>query len=151
MLVAGTVSHLEKLINTFEAIRRGTLSLTAELTGRLNLSDPLSILNTATEYVESLGIREFEFIAFHKQHFLDSRYDLNRQLRQTPYFGPTVLAGSGAPDLHRWLSERGGQYIDHRNIVGESDLEKHYRILNLIPSILLEEDTRETLTTLTGC
>jgi hypothetical protein len=57
------------------------------------------------------------------------------------------MAGSGAADLHRWVCERGAQY-EERELKHDSPEVKASRTINMIPSLLLEEDTRATLKTI---
>lgn len=148
MLLAGTVSHLKRIIYIFEEIRCVRQEIPQEIGRGLNLQDPLSILNVAIKLVESSGFNEFEIIAFHKGRCFDHRFDTNRSLGQTAYFGEAIFAGSGSVDLYRWLCDRGEQYMNIPSVCQDSLEQKILRTQNLVPSLLLEEDTRATLKTI---
>lgn len=148
MLLAGTGSHLRTLIENFEAVRSGKQILPDDLQRHFDRSDPLRMLDVVISFTERSGLDEFEVIAFHKDRHLDYRSDAGRSLRAAPYFGDTIIAGGGAADLYRWLSDRGDAYLRHPLTRSDSAQDKHNRTLNLVPSMLLEEDTRDSLRTL---
>ncbi|MGB6095048.1 MAG: hypothetical protein WBF95_01965 [Comamonas thiooxydans] len=148
LLVAGTVSHLKKLVDFFEALRSGALQPLPEFSRGHNTSDPLSVLRTAAMMTEKSGFPNFEFIAFHNGRCLESRHEQHIRLRFSPYFGGSALAGSGASSLYNWLCDRGEKYVNIPSMSRDSVEDKHFRALNLIPSLLLEEDTRVSLKTI---
>ncbi len=146
-LVAGTVKHIKQLIFNVKRVKDNSRQLPDEYRSRLCLNDVTSVMHVACIITEDEGYAEFEIVGIIDGITFARLCDENRALDYAPYFGITRMAGGGATDLHRWICERGAQYVERELAHDPLEL-KMDRSINLIPSLLLEEDTRVTLATI---
>ena len=146
-LVAGTVKHIERLVHNIKKVKNQSHLLAAEYKSLLCLSDVHNVIHVACLVTEGEGYGQFEIVGIVDGATFARLYDENRALNAAPYFGTTKLAGSGAADLHRWIWERGVQYSKRAFANEPLDL-KIARTIHTVPSLLLEEDTRSTLSTI---
>lgn len=145
-LVAGTVRHIKRLVLNVKRVKDNPHQLPDMYRSRLCLFDVRSIMHVACLITEEEGYADFEIMGVVNGVTFTRQFDENRALDFAPYFGSTRMAGSGATDLHRWVYERGTQYAA-RELIHEPLDVKTIRTINLIPSLLLEEDTRASLAT----
>jgi hypothetical protein len=146
-LVAGTVAHIERLVHNITLVKDQSNRLPGQYLHRLDNSDVHSVLHVACVFTEDEGFPDFEMLGVIDEATFARQVDANRALGEAPYFGSTRLAGSGGQDLYRWIYERGEQYAQ-RDLAHESIESKIQRTIHLVPSLLLEEDTRDTLSTI---
>jgi hypothetical protein len=146
-LVAGTVKHIEELVRNIKLVKDSAHHLPAKYRDCLCLDEVTSIMHVACLITEDNGYNQFEIAGFIDDVTFARLFDENRALDSAPYFGTTRMAGSGAADLYRWIYERGAQYAE-RELAHEPPLTKALRTIHLIPSLLLEEDTRASLATI---
>lgn len=148
-LVAGTVSHIKRLVLNIKRVRDTPLTLDEQYKSRFTENDALSALHISCLLTEGEGFREFEIVGVFDGRDFARLFDQNRALDSLPYFGETRVAGGGGADLFRWLYLRGEEYTK-RKIGSESMVARSYRAINLVPSLLLEEDTRSTVRTISN-
>lgn len=146
-LVAGTVKHIKHFVLNIKRVKDNAHQLPNEIRSRLCLNDATSVMNMACIITENEGYAEFEIVGVINGVTFARLFNENRALNSAPYFGITRMAGSGAVDLHRWICERGAQYAERELAHDQQEL-KVNRTIHLIPSLLLEEDTRNTLATI---
>ena len=146
-LVAGTVSHIKRLIFNIKRVRDFPLDLPESYRSLLAEDDAVSALHVSCLLTEGEGFKEFEILVVIDNRNFARQFDQNRVLDSLPYFGETRVAGGGGADLFRWLYQRGEEYAK-RKLGSESTSERSDRTINMVPSLLLEEDTRSTLRTI---
>lgn len=146
-LVAGTVTHIKQLVLNVKRVKDHSRQLPEKYISHLCLNEATSVIHVACVMTEDEGYAEFEIVGVINGVTFSRLCNENRALDCAPYFGITRMAGSGAADLHRWVCERGTQYVE-RELVHDTLEVKTDRSINMIPSLLLEEDTRSTLTTI---
>lgn len=139
-LVAGTVSHIEKLIENLQVARAKPERIPPKLQRTFNQHAPVSIVHTAVLMTEDQGYSEFELLGVVEGELYMRIYEANLIEEKLPYYGSLIVAGSGGQDLHRWIKDRALFYADHA-IAADTDLLKAQRAMNSVPMMLLEEDT----------
>ncbi len=132
---AGTVAHVISLI----------LAIKKLISDSDSDSDLQTIFDTAIYEQEQGGESDFEIIALINDNLLCRAFDSSPAL--IPYFGNVYSAGSGAKLLISWLMQRGEKFETYCN--GSYEL-KRIRAQHTVPSILLEQDTRDTLKTISN-
>ncbi|MYN40317.1 hypothetical protein GTP55_13120 [Duganella sp. FT109W] len=138
-LVAGTVSHIERLIDNIGVLRSNRVRLSAAQARTFNPKDPASIVHTACLLTEQQGWPEFEILGVIAGQTFVRNYDANRLRSTLPYYGNVYVAGSGGQDLYKWLEERAVFYAAGA-LAEESLADKGLRAMNSIPMVLLRED-----------
>ncbi|WP_312237927.1 hypothetical protein [Stenotrophomonas sp.] len=146
-LVAGTVSHIRQLAMNLQRVESDPASLDERYQRILAPEEPISIFHTGCVLTEEEGYADFELIGVLDGQMITRMHQASLRLDRSPYFGTLRTAGSGAIDLHAWLNSRGQQY-DSLDLAQDCVATKMERSLHLIPSMLLEEDTRTTFHTL---
>lgn len=146
-LVSGTVSHVKELSQNVRLIPTGLLALSTDQLRRLNLDSVASIVSVASEFTELHGKKDFEILGVCEGIRFNRQYD-ERIFDNFPYFGNVTFSGSGGEILRQWLADRGTQ-LARMDIGAEPLPHKRHRVKHWLPSMLLEEDSRNGYRTLT--
>lgn len=147
-MVAGTVSHISKLLSNMALVSSDPQNLNSRYSRILDSKFFSSVFNASCVLTEEEGLGDFEVIGVLDGEILSRLKNDIWRLDSVPYFGITHVAGSGALDLQNWLYCRGEQYENKFGLSSDCHETKAFRSLNLIPSMLLEEDTRISLRTI---
>lgn len=146
LLVAGNVSHIQQFAKNLTDIAQGKRDLPSQLS-ELRNGSPGEIADAAAKITESEGFSEFEVIGTTGNQAYARTFDVSQILIDLPYFGKVRAIGSGANDVVNWLRVRGDHWV--ASGLHEGDIERRrMHVLQLLPAILLEEDTLITLRTI---
>ena len=145
-LVCGTVAHITRVTQNVDGLVTGRIRPPEHLLRMFVPQSAASLVDVAARMTEEEGLDDFELLGAvdgegYRRHF-------NRSVpRDLPYWGRVMVMGSGGPDLVDWLTAKGRAFEDAG--LGADDLgRKRSRVVNTVPSMLLEEDTRSTMKTL---
>ena len=147
LLAAGDVSHIQKFAENVCDIAKGKCSLPAHIEQLLKNGTPGAIADAAVKYTEFQGYPNFELIGSAGNQQYSRTLDVTEIKILLPYFGALRAIGSGAQDVVRWLEARAARYVES-GLDGESFELKMIRAMHTLPAILLDEDTRTTLYTI---
>lgn len=145
-LVAGVVTHIERLARNVELIRKGQYFMGA-IPATFNSEDAYSIVHHACLATEDEGFRQFEILGVVNGETYMRVFDENKANGPLGYYGKVTVAGSGGLDLLNWLAERGAQYAS-LPMAKEDSYAKGLRTASALPLILLEEDQKPRSRTL---
>lgn len=105
----------------------------------------ITLIDSVINEQEESGYGDFEIIALvNDQIYCRSWSSLSDDM---PYFGRLFSAGSGASDLNNWLIQRS---LGFEKFCRDSSSVMKHRIMHNIHSMLLEEDIRSTLATISN-
>lgn len=130
---AGALDHVRALISEVK-----------QLVSTNNV-DMRTAFDTAIYNQEQTGNGDFEIIYLINGSLFCRAHDSSP--KEILYFGNLYSAGSGANDLGNWLIERGEGL---NSFCDDTYEQKKTRIQHSVPSILLEQDTRSTLRTISN-
>lgn len=147
LLAAGDVPHIEKFAENVRDIAKGKCSLPAHIEQLLQKGTPDAIADAAVKFTEFQGYPNFEVIGSAGNQQYSRTFDATEIKILLPYFGVLRAIGSGARDVVNWLEARATHYVES-GLDGESLKLKMIRAMHTLPAILLEEDTRTTLHTI---
>lgn len=144
-LTCGTVSHIDSLIEMIESLTTGSVHAPPYWVTRLNVDSVASLVEVAAALVEQAGNDKFELLGMVDGKRYARHFNGPTLVHQLPYWGEVVAMGSGASYLIEWLRTKGQNFLDSG--LDHEDLPlRAIRALNGIPSLLLEEDTRQMRT-----
>lgn len=145
-LVAGTVTHIERLAKNVELIRKGQY-YQAPPPRTFSPDDAYSIVHHACLETEAEGFEEFEILGVVNGETYMRIVKENEAHGPLGYYGKVTVAGSGGRDLLNWLAERGAHYAT-LPIASEDAYAKGFRTASALPLLLLEEDQKPKSRTL---
>lgn len=148
-LTCGTVSHIHKLAKMVARIIAGSVNVPPTLVSRLNRNSVASVVDLAATLVEQAGSPEFELLGMVDSTRYARHFNTPNLTHCLPYWGEVVALGSGAPYLIDWLREKGDAYIA-AGLSDDSVQMRARRASEVVPSQLLEEDTRQMRTLRAG-
>lgn len=147
-LLCGTKSHIQSTINLIDELISGETSPDPDLERKLNINDVASLVQVAAEMTERSKKCEFELFGIvDKKTFL--RHFNTTISQKIPYWGSVLAMGSGAEHIKKCLIETGSRY-EKSELMHDDKTIKTQRALHYVPSVLLEEDTREGRTLTQG-
>lgn len=146
-LVAGNVEHIRALVRNIKRAHSGDKTMGPELARLMDIEDLPSVINAACLMTEEIdGKKDFEILGVTKSHVFARLSNEQRLYDHAPYFGSVHVGGNGGPMLYRWLCDRGEHYKT-LPLANEDASQKAARTLHTVQSLLLEEDTRTTMHT----
>lgn len=145
-LVAGTLTHIERLAQNVEFIRKGQYFKGPPPT-TFNSEDAYSTVHHACLATEAEGFNQFEILGVVNGETYMRIFDENKANGPLGYYGKVTVAGSGGRDLLNWLAERGAQYAT-LPMADEDEFSKGLRTASALPLVLLEEDQKPRSRTL---
>jgi hypothetical protein len=140
-MIAGTVNHVQAYLETAESLALGKLKPESSRVP-LDRNSLGSVLDHAARFAMSRGQTDVSVIGL-RGNMTATLAPLRRKL---PYFGDVMLAGSGAPEIERFLEGRAREY----EIAFAADTKemKLFRVMHYVPMQLLNSDRQVQSATL---
>ncbi len=145
LFLTGEVEHFQMYVNRVLGVCSGTSPIWDGLQSEIIPGDARSYLDAVFREFQIFGQANFTVIGYLDGEIYSSR-PVHEFRTHIPYFGNTLICGSGTELMLRELSGRGSEY---QKRFSQDSLEiRRARSLRTTPSIIIHEDTMDAFRTL---
>jgi hypothetical protein len=144
-LIAGTVSHVEAFLQSARGIVSGEIIPPLD-SSPLDRKSIESVLHHAKKVAAQSGQTDLALMGLRGK--VSIAILPSREYRTFPYFGPVMIAGSGASELELYLERAAHQY--ESEFSSDDETMKAFRVMHYLPMQLLLADRRKNSVTLSS-